>query len=82
MKLFLNTLLVATAGIALAACETMAEIDDEPPYELEAPMCKPTTPCQTKEALQAKVEMLASELAACQEASSRVRDAMGEELKK
>ena len=81
MKAFLNTLLLVTAGFSIAACESLAEIDDEPPYELHAPMCTPA-PSQTHAEMQARIESLATALAACQEASSRVRDAMGEELKK
>ena len=106
MKTFLNILLVCTAGLALAACETagLGNFDDAPPYATDrtatheqmakpepapapAPAPEPApaptcAPCQDCSPLQTRISALEAELAACREASTRVRDAYSEELKK
>ncbi|MFK7839706.1 MAG: hypothetical protein AB8B83_05190 [Bdellovibrionales bacterium] len=49
------------------------------PIVREAPMCKPCEDCGP---FKSRVATLESELAACREASNRVRDAYSQELKK
>ncbi|MCB1650747.1 MAG: hypothetical protein KDI46_01710 [Alphaproteobacteria bacterium] len=98
MKHSLKLLSLSVAVLGLAACETgMGYYDNAPPYDMErtaqhashaTPAAEPQTmeepmACQCdcsaweKRALQAE-----SDLAICQEAGARVRDAFRNELKK